>query len=178
MSPELAKLNTAPPTEAVHMMTPLVERSSWVIQAAIDARPFDSDETLAATLVEIILRSGPDQRMALFNAHPELGGAEARTGQMTQSSTGEQGRLGLHLLSGPEAERLYRLNADYRSKFRHPFIVALHRVSDRLSLFEHFESRLKASPIEEHIATLAEITSVIRSRARAAFGGTSDERTV
>ena len=170
MSPELASLNDAPRPEAVRLMTTLVERSAWVAEAALDARPFHSDEALTAALVEIILDATPARRLALFNAHPELGGRDAKTGQMTLASTGEQGRLGLHLLTGEEASRLSQLNEDYRKRFKHPFIIALHRIPERAALFELFQSRSKASAIEEHVTTLAEITSVIRSRSRAAFG--------
>jgi len=173
MSPELASLNSAPRQEAVRLMTTLVERSAWVAEAALEARPFDTDEALTGALVEVILKATPGRRHALFNAHPELGGRDARTGQMTVASTGEQGRLGLHLLTGEEASRLSRLNEDYRKKFGHPFIIALHRIPERAALFELFQSRSKASVIEEHVTTLAEITSVIRSRSRAAFGLTN-----
>ena len=170
MSPELARLNSALESEATQLMTPLVERSEWVVRSALDARPFGSDECLAQALVEIILSASRETRLALFNAHPELGGLEATSGKMTRSSTGEQGRLGLHALSPAESTRLTQLNAHYQAKFRHPFIVALHRIPNRMTLFSHFENRLKASPVEEHVATLAEITSVIRSRCRHAFG--------
>jgi len=170
MSPELVRLNNAPQAEAAQLMTPLVERSDWVITSALDARPFDSDESLAQALVEIILLAGHESRLALFNAHPELGGVEARSGCMTENSRGEQGRLGLHALSVDESIRLGQMNSAYLSKFSHPFIVALHRVPDRLTLFSIFEMRLQASPVEEHVASLAEIASVIRTRCRNAFG--------
>ena len=169
-NPSLDRLNRASRERALALVTPLVERSPWVGEAALDARPFDSDEALAAALVEVILGAGAARRVSLFRAHPELGGADARSGRMTPASSGEQERLGLAHLSGEEAERLARLNAAYRRRFHHPFIVALHRVPARAALFRLFETRLASSPLEEHVTALAEIASVIRTRCRVAFG--------
>lgn len=170
MKPNLQDLNDAPRDLALEMLAPLVERSPWVASAALDARPFQSDEMVAKALVETILTAGAEQRLALFNAHPELAGSEAMEGSMTAHSTSEQNRLGLVRLSSGDALRLTRMNAEYRARFGHPFIIALHRVPDQEALFATFSRRLAASPLEEHTTTLAEIASVIRSRSRRAFG--------
>ncbi|WHZ34268.1 2-oxo-4-hydroxy-4-carboxy-5-ureidoimidazoline decarboxylase [Sagittula sp. MA-2] len=170
MTPALNTLNTVRREQALAAIAPLVERSPWVAEAAVDLRPFASDEALAEALVEVILTASPEQQLALFNVHPELSGTEATEGRMTAESTSEQGRLGLIGLPGYEARRLEALNAAYRACFGHPFIIALHRVPDRATLFTIFERRLKATHLEEHTTTLAEIASVIRSRCRNAFG--------
>lgn len=170
MTPAINSLNTVQRERAVAALSPLVERSPWVAEAAVDLRPFASDEAIAAALVEVILAASPERRFALFNVHPELAGAEAREGYMTAESITEQGRLGLTALPAHEARRLRELNASYRARFGHPFIIALHRVRDRETLFATFERRLGATPLEEHTTTLAEIASVIRSRCRDAFG--------
>lgn len=169
MPTTLHTLNTAPPAEALDLLAPLVELSPWVASAVIDQRPFASLEDLASALVEVILHSEKDRRVSLFQAHGELAGTEAASGEMTAHSKTEQGRLGLTSLSGAEAEALARLNAQYGARFGHPFIIALHRVPDRATLFQRFESRLSASRLEEHVTTLAEITSVIVSRAGRSF---------
>lgn len=166
-------LNSAPRDEAIDMIEPLVERSRWVVELAVDARPFAHSGALATALVETILAAGHERQLALFNVHPELAGREAGENAMTAASTDEQARLGLLALSPADAQRLRSLNAAYRSRFRHPFIIALHRVADRAALFKIFERRLNASAIEEHATTLAEIASVISSRAVQAFGPAS-----
>ncbi|OSP54567.1 2-oxo-4-hydroxy-4-carboxy-5-ureidoimidazoline decarboxylase [Pseudoruegeria sp. SK021] len=170
MTPSLQSLNAATRPQAVEMIAPLVERSPWVAELAIDARPFGSDEALAQALVEVILTADAQRRTAMFNVHPELAGAAAAEGRMTQESTFEQGRLGLMSLTAAQAKHLRDLNARYLTRFHHPFIIALHRIPDLDTLFATFERRLAASPIEEHTATLAEITSVIRARAAMSFG--------
>ncbi len=170
MTPALNLLNTVRRQQAVAALAPLVERSPWVAEAVVDLRPFASDAAIAEALVEVILAASPERRLALFNVHPELSGIEAAEGRMTAASISEQGRLGLTRMPQDETKRLNALNAAYRARFGHPFIIALHRVPDRATLFDTFERRLKASTLEEHTTTLAEIASVIRSRCRSAFG--------
>lgn len=174
MQPALNTLNTVRREEALIAMVPLVERSPWVVEAVVDQRPFVSDAAIAEALVEVILSASPAQRRTLFSVHPELSGTEAAQGRMTAESTSEQGRLGLDRLPRDQAVRLRVLNAAYRARFGHPFIIALHRVPDLSTLFATFEQRLEATPLEEHTTSLAEIASVIRSRCRNAFGTPSE----
>jgi OHCU decarboxylase len=151
------------------MIAPLAERSTWVAEGAVDRRPFASDADVAAALAEVILTAPASRRITMFRAHPELAGREAVDGQMTEESTGEQGRLGLMSLATATHTRLVQLNAAYQARFGYPFIIALHRVPDLETLLLLFEKRLAADPVEEHVTTLAEITSVIRARAARAF---------
>lgn len=170
----LHKLNTAQRADALRMLEPIVERSGWVAQIAVDERPFASSQALARSLIEVILKSGFDKRIQLFRAHPELAGREAIEGKMTDASKDEQGRLGLTTLSKEESARLFRLNTEYAERFGHPFILALHRVPNLQAVLETFERRLQASEIEEHVSTLAEIASVIAHRADRAFAAPAD----
>ena len=175
MTPALDTLNSVRRDQALAALSPLVERSPWVAEAVVDQRPFASDAAIAEALVEVILAATPEQRLALFQVHPELSGREAAEGRMTAESTSEQGRLGLTRLPPLEAQQLKTMNAAYRARFGHPFIIALHRVPDRETLFTTFERRLNATPLEEHTTTLAEIASVIRSRCRNAFGAATED---
>lgn len=170
----LNELNAASRDVAIGMLEPILERSAWVAQRTVDLRPFASADDVAQRLVDTILESGFEQRVALFHAHPELAGREAATGAMTEASTSEQGRLGLTSLKADEAARLASMNAAYVKRFGHPFILALHRIPDLESVFDIFERRLAASPVEEHVSTLAEIASVICARAARAFATSSE----
>lgn len=171
----LRELNEAPREAALQLLEPVLERSAWVAERTIDLRPFASDQDVAQRLVDTILGSSFDERVAIFRAHPELAGREAVEGTMTDASTSEQSRLGLTSLKADEAERLTVMNSAYAARFGHPFIIALHRVPDLKTVFDIFERRLAASAVEEHVSTLAEIASVIGSRAALAFGARSGE---
>lgn len=175
MSNLLETLNEASLSDALEVLEPLVERSAWVAEQAIQQRPFASDQDVAQTLINIILEAKFHRRVELFRAHPELAGREASAGTMTSASTSEQGRLGLLNLSANDTRRLQALNARYTERFSHPYVVALHRVPDLEFLFETFERRLTASSVEEHVSTLAEIASVIYARCTKAFNGVTQQ---
>lgn len=166
----LKELNAAPRMIAIGMLEPIVERSTWVVERAVDLRPFSSDQDVAQSLVDTILLSSFERRITLFRAHPELAGREAAAGKMTEASTNEQSRLGLTALTPAEATRLDRMNTAYSARFGYPFILALHRMPDLQAVFGVFEQRLKAPRVVEHVATLTEIASVISARAARAFG--------
>ena len=172
----LCELNDAPRSVALGMLEPVLENSAWVADRTVDFRPFASAEEIAQRLVDTILECGFDQRVAVFRGHPELAGSEAAAGSMTKASTSEQSRLGLTGLNGRDAARLASMNAEYAERFGHPFILALHRIPDLDTVFDMFERRLAASPVEEHVSTLAEIASVITARAVRAFGPASANR--
>src|SRR5205814_3498692 len=92
-----------------------------------------------------IRESAGADKIALFNRHPELAGREAVAGEMTESSTSEQGRLGLTRLPPQQYQRLSRINRDYRAKFGFPFIAALRLHRDLESVMREGEASLNNS---------------------------------
>lgn len=175
MKNTLENLNIAPRLMAISMITPLVECSDWVVYTVVDKRPFESYVELASVLVETILTANKQQHLELFRGHPELAGSEALEGRMTKASNSEQGRLGLLDLEPDDLLLLLQLNAEYRSRFGYPFIIALHRVSDLKALFFTFKRRLNGTALEEYTNTLAEIASVIEARTARAYGSEVEE---
>ena len=121
-----------------------------------------------------VLRDAPVQtQVALFRLHPELAGAEAVAGRLTDASAGEQGRLGLTRLDPAEFARLDKLNRLYRARFGFPCIIALRLHRDLAGVFAAFEGRIAASPESELTANLEQICDVMRGRLAALLG---DER--
>src|SRR4051794_1189493 len=71
------------------------EHSPWVARDASARRPFATVSELAGAL-EAAMRAAPRARqLDLIRAHPELAGREARAGELTAESAGEQARAGL-----------------------------------------------------------------------------------
>ena len=88
---------------------------------------------------------------------------------MTANSAAEQAGAGLLSLSDDEYGRFLRLNADYRERFRFPFVIAV-RGHGKMSLLASFEARL-ANPRGVEIETaLGEIFTITRLRLDALFG--------
>ena len=160
----LAELNAATDREFVALVGPVVEHSPWVAEKCLSQRPFASVDDLASALGRHIAAAPVDIQEDLFRMHPELAGAEAVAGSMTDSSTSEQGRLGLAALDASEFERLGALNRRHREKFGYPCIIAVRLHATRGSLFDAFEKRLANAPDAERQATLDQIREIVRGR--------------
>ena len=70
-----------------------------------------------------------------------LAPGEARAGTMAPDSVSEQTGAGLVSLTAEEFARIGSLNAAYRTKFGHPFIIAV-RNHTKHGIFAAFERRL------------------------------------
>lgn len=160
----IAALNQAPQSDFMAILGDVVEHSPWVTQRAFSKRPFESVADLHAKMTACIRESSNDEKIALFNLHPELAGKEAVAGAMTENSTSEQGRLGLAQLSPSQFDRLSRLNREYRDKFGFPFIIALRLHRDLTSVLSEFESRLRNELETEMEKTLEQISDIVYGR--------------
>ena len=139
------------------------ENSPWVASSAWSARPFDTVTVLHAAMVAVVKKAAPAQQLALLRAHPELAGREARAGEMTDASEAEQAGAGLDRLTGAELARIEVLNRAYRTKFGHPFIIAV-RNHTKHGIFETFEQRLSNDTAAELRTALNEVFTITRLR--------------
>ncbi len=144
------------------------ENSPWVAEQAWGARPFRTVEALHSGMVAVVRGAAPAQQLALFRAHPELAGREARAGEMTDSSKTEQSSAGLDSLTVAEFVRIGELNLAYRAKFGHPFIIAV-RNHTKQGIFEAFARRLENAADAERTAALSEVFTITRLRLDAMF---------
>ena len=105
-----------------------------------------------------------DEKLALIKAHPELAGREAVAGDLTQDSTGEQGRLGFTALTRAEFDRVGDINRRYRDKFGFPVIVALARHVSRDTVIAEMERRIANDADTEIANALEQIGHITRAR--------------
>jgi len=166
----LAELNglARPAFEA--QLGAVFEHSPWVASRAYGARPFGSVDALHGAMMAAVRAATRDEQLALVRAHPELAGAEAKTGTLTAHSSAEQARLGLNALSGAQFARIRELNRRYRSKFGFPCIVALKLHASRASVLAEMERRLGNSEDEELAGALEQIGHIARGRLAKMFG--------
>jgi OHCU decarboxylase len=143
----------------------LFEHSPWVARDAYARRPFGSVAALGRAL-EAAMRAAPRARQVeLIRAHPELAGREARAGELTEASAGEQARAGLHRLSAGEVRALSDLNRDYRARFGFPLIVCV-REHTKDSILSWGRERLGHSADAEVAIALGEIAKIAGLRLR------------
>lgn len=121
----LEALNAADRARFEQLLAGIYEHSPWVVQRAFDKRPFGSLAALKRALVEVVRDAGRTLQMALLQAHPELAARAVGNEALTPESADEQRRAGLAACTPAELARLHELNAAYRHKFGHPFILAV-----------------------------------------------------
>jgi 2-oxo-4-hydroxy-4-carboxy-5-ureidoimidazoline decarboxylase len=155
----LDDLNAMDEDAFVAALDGVVEHSPWVARAARAGRPFASVADLRGAL-EAAMRAAPrDRQVALIRAHPELAGREARAGELTAESAGEQARVGLDRLTADELRRLQGLNADYRERFGFPFVVCV-REHTKDSILAWGTERLAHTADDEVAIALGEIAKI------------------
>jgi 2-oxo-4-hydroxy-4-carboxy-5-ureidoimidazoline decarboxylase len=159
----LDALNAADPAAFLAALGSVFEHSPWVAEAVIAQRPFATLAALAAAM-EGTLRGAPAERQrAVLEAHPDLAGAAARAGTLTQFSTAEQAAAGLVNLSAADAERFTKLNAAYRARFGFPFIICARRHA-KDSILSQFERRLANDAAAERASAIDEVLRIARLR--------------
>jgi 2-oxo-4-hydroxy-4-carboxy-5-ureidoimidazoline decarboxylase len=166
---DLAALSSATKDEFVAMLGGVFEHSPWIAERAYSARPFATVDELHRAMVAVVAAAGPEARLALIRAHPELAGKEAEAGTMTADSVGEQSSAGLDRCTPEELARLRAGNRAYREKFGFPFIMAV-RGRTRAEILSAMEARVRGARDEELARCLAEIAKIAQLRLAAMFG--------
>ena len=137
----------------------IFEHSPWVAERAFDARPFPSLDALHVAMTEQVENATFAERLALLQAHPDLG-ARAR---LSAASTEEQAGAGLDGLTPSEFEQLHRLNAAYRSRFGFPFLLAV-KGSTKHDILRSLQARIESSAEDEYREALRQVYRIARFR--------------
>lgn len=166
----LEALNDAPSSAFVAALGGIFEHAPWVAVAAAGRRPFATLADLFAAMRRIVRESDDGHRASLLAGHPELGGAAARSGNMTPDSVAEQAGAGLDRMSAEREAEFDRLNARYRERFGMPFIICVRR-HGRDSMLSEFRRRVALEPEAERESALAEVFRIAALRLDAQVAG-------
>ena len=105
------------------------------------------------------------RQLALLNAHPDLAGRLAVSGELTAESTSEQASAGLDKCSPDEFRRFTELNEAYKRKFPFPFIMAV-KGKSRAEILKAFEHRIHNAEDIEFRTALSEVHKIALIRLR------------
>ena len=176
MTLTLMQLNEGDAAALTAALHGIYEHSPWIPQRAASQRPFANLTALKQALQAVVANASVDEQLGLIRAHPELAGKAAIAGELTQESTGEQAKAGLHLCSAEEFATLQKLNADYNRKFGFPFIVAVKGPDGngytRQQIIATFSRRLKNRRDDELAECLRQIGRIAEMRLNDVFGFT------
>lgn len=163
MKQTMTALNALSQAEFVHLLGGIYEHSPWVAERTWAARPFTDKENLLAALHETLMQAPATEQLALIQAHPDLAGKAALSGELTAASTHEQASAGLDQCSPEELARFQQLNSAYQARFGFPFIMAVKNAT-RQQILAGFETRIKHSPEQEFATALAQIQRIAAFR--------------
>lgn len=160
----LVELNQLSPEEFTQALGAIFEHTPDIARRTWDDRPFASTADLYAKMVTVVSAMTVAEKLALIQAHPDLGSKA----KMAEASVSEQAGAGLDRLSVDEFDRFQSLNRSYREKFGFPFIVAV-KNHTKTSILAAFKQRLDNSPETEMQQAVAEICQIARFRLESAI---------
>ncbi len=170
----LDQLNTAPVVDVAATLDGLYEHSPWIVERALQQRPFASLAHLKHTLAQVVDAGGTDAQLALIRAHPELAGKAMVSRTLTAESTNEQNKAGLTDCTPDEFATIQRLNAEYNARFGFPFILAVRGPRglglNKRQIIEAFERRVHNHPDFERAEALRNIHRIAEIRLNDKFG--------
>ena len=156
---ELSVLNDFDQTAFTEALADIFEHSPWIPSETWKAGPFSSINDLHEKLCQTLDGSSDDQKLELIQAHPDLAGKLAVSGELTEFSTNEQQSAQLDKLTHDQFERISDLNERYKEKFQFPFIICI-KEHTHASIFEHFEVRVNHDTKTELAAALHQICRI------------------
>jgi 2-oxo-4-hydroxy-4-carboxy-5-ureidoimidazoline decarboxylase len=164
----LASLLTLTHSEIVTYLKGIYENSSWVAEGLV-IRPKDVDgkelpiESVSTVgdlwrAMKYIVDTAPyEQKLELLRAHPDL--CCEKLESLSASSQLEQTSSGLQSLTDEEKVRFATMNAQYKSKFGFPFILAV-RHATKYTVLAALEGRLRHEVDVEFPAALMQVHKI------------------
>jgi OHCU decarboxylase len=146
----------------------IFEHSPWIAERAFELELGPAHDTaggLHNALARVFRSAGPEERLGVLQAHPDLAGKLAAARRLTEESTQEQASAGLDALSDSERERFTALNTAYTSKFGFPFIIAV-RDNTKATILAAFETRLANDRDSEFETACAQVERIAELRLR------------
>ena len=170
----LEQLNTAPLAEAATLLDGLYEHSPWIVEQALQQRPFKSIAALKQACIRVLAAAGAEAEVTLIRAHPELAGKAMVAKTLTAESTNEQSTAGLTHCTPEEFAHIQQLNADYKARYGWPFILAVRGPRgtgfNRHQIIAIFERRLHGTPDAERTECIRHIHRIAEIRLNDKFG--------
>ena len=160
------KLHQLSRGEVVALLGGIYEHAPWVAESLVDqglTKVDSNSEFLAGRMRSIVDAAHADKKLELLCAHPELAGKLALSGDLTKDSNAEQLSAGLDQCSKEELAEFQQLNRVYKTRFGHPFILAV-RGFTRAKILNEFRNRLLNQKETEFAIALAEVHKIARFR--------------
>ena len=125
----------------------IFENSDFITKLVQKKRPFTK---IINHFLNIFDSMDKDTKVNIIKSHPDLGDKLKIKEGLTSFSQEEQSKAGLAECTDEEFNEFKRLNNDFKSKFKIPFIYAV-RGKTKKDILNEFISRLKSDNIEQEL---------------------------
>ncbi len=88
----LAAVNAMNAADFVTAFGDVAEHSPWVAERAAEARPFADKRAMIEAFGDEVREAGPNEKLALLRAHPDLAGRAAIAGEVAAELEARTGR--------------------------------------------------------------------------------------
>jgi OHCU decarboxylase len=144
----------------------IFEHSAWIAERAFDLElgpAHDSAVGLTNALARAFRSAGPDERMGVLRAHPDLAGKLAAAKRLSPDSAAEQNAAALDTLTDAERAEFQRLNAAYVAKHGFPFIIAV-RDHSKDAILAAFQTRIANDTVTEFATACGQVERIAALR--------------
>ncbi|TMM52341.1 allantoinase PuuE [Sulfitobacter sabulilitoris] len=144
----------------------IFEHSAWIAERAFDLElgpAHDSAAGVHNALARMFRSAGPEERLGVLAAHPDLAGKLAAAKRLTADSTAEQASAGLDALTDAERDEFQQMNAAYVEKHGFPFIIAV-KDHDKAGIQRAFRTRIANDTETEFTTACAQVERIARLR--------------
>jgi 2-oxo-4-hydroxy-4-carboxy-5-ureidoimidazoline decarboxylase len=151
----IGQLNEMNQQRFIEIMGGIFEHSPWIPEKAWPSKPFSSFNHLYKEMVHVVETASTAQKLALVQAHPNLGNRV----QMSSDSVNEQKGAGLNDLTSEEYSKFISMNERYMDTFGFPFILAV-RGKNKHEIYTAMEERIHNEREKEFETALKEIYKI------------------
>jgi len=147
----------------------IFEHSPWIAEQAHALElgaAHDTATGLHNALARVFRGAGPDARLGVLTAHPDLAGKLAQARRLTAESAHEQTSAGLDALSDDERATFTSLNTAYVERNGFPFIIAV-RDHDKAGILAAFRRRLEQDCDTEFAEACRQVERIALHRLKA-----------
>lgn len=153
-------------TSFVECFGGVYEYSPWIATRTWQRGLTTQEDTvigLSEAMMGVVDVAERDLLMQLINAHPDLAGRAALSGELTEESSAEQSGAGIDNCTVEEFAKFQKYNSQYKNRFGFPFIMAV-KESNRHKILAAFSERLEHGTEREFKQAIVEINKIARFR--------------
>ncbi len=138
------KINELNKSEFLATFGNIFEKTDWIANKTFELKPFKDISDFVSKFTTIYENSDYEKILEILNSHPDL----VVEKKLTKESQKEQNSANLNQCSEEELLEFTKLNKDYKSKFKFPFIIAV-KGKNKNEILNIFKKRINNSKEEE-----------------------------